>query len=201
MNIKKEFINGVLAGICIGLGGACFLSCESKVVGSVLFGLGLFTIMLNGYNLYTGKICYLFDNKNKDYVTLLFLSILGNVVGTLIIALICIACSPSMNQKAIELCNKKLELDFVSILMKSFMCDIFVYLAVDTYKRHKIVWGAFIFIPAFILCGFEHSVADMYYFFTAGIFSLKAVYFILVVLLGNTVGGLFLPLLLKFRDK
>lgn len=201
MNIKKELINGILAGICIGLGGACFLSCESKVVGSLLFSLGLFTILLNGFNLYTGKICYLYDNKNKDYVVVLLLSILGNLIGTFIIAILCMLCSPSMVEKAKELCSKKLELDYLTVFIKGFMCDIFVYLAVDTYKRHESILGAFIFVPAFILCGFEHSVADMYYFFTAGIFSIDAFLFILLVLLGNTVGGLFLPLLLKLRDE
>lgn len=201
MKIKTNLINGILAGICIGLGGACFLSCESKVIGAFLFSIGLFTIVLNGFNLYTGKICYIFENKNKEYAALLLLSILGNLIGTFFIGLLCMLCSPSMNEKAIEICNKKLELDCLSILIKGFLCDIFVFLAVDTYKRHKTVLGVFVFIPAFILCGFEHSIADMYYFFTAGIFSFKALMFILIVIIGNSLGGVFIPLLQSLKEK
>ena len=35
-----SFLNSVLGGVCIGIGGVVFLSCENKVTGAVLSGVG-----------------------------------------------------------------------------------------------------------------------------------------------------------------
>ena len=53
----KLFVPSILAGIAISLGGFCFLSVENKLVGSILFSVGLFLVCTRGYNLYTGKVC------------------------------------------------------------------------------------------------------------------------------------------------
>jgi len=56
-------------------------------------------------------------------------------------------------------------------------------------------------VPVFILAGFEHSIADMFYVFFAGIFSPAAYFspngflFLLLVVLGNSVGGMLIPFL------
>ena len=69
------FVYAVLAGICIGLGGTVFLRVKdaftgANIVGAILFGIGLFAICTRGYNLFTGKACYLFDNKPSYLITL-----------------------------------------------------------------------------------------------------------------------------------
>ena len=48
-----SFLYSVLGGVCIGIGGVVFLSCENKVVGAVFFCLGLFAICTFGFNLFT----------------------------------------------------------------------------------------------------------------------------------------------------
>lgn len=74
------------------------------------------------------------------------------------------------------------------------MCNIFVFLAVEGYRSfpHAIGKYAAIFlgIAVFILSGYEHSIADMFYYFTAGAMDLAALGRILVIALGNTCGGL-----------
>ena len=50
----SSFLNSVLGGVCIGIGGVVFLSCENKVTGAVFFCLGLFAICTFGFNLFTG---------------------------------------------------------------------------------------------------------------------------------------------------
>ena len=52
---------------------------------------------------------------------------------------------------------------------------------------------------AFILCGTEHCVADMFYFWLGG-WSLKAAAVILVITLGNIAGGVLLPLLRRLQN-
>ena len=72
-----------------------------------------------------------------------------------------------------------------------------MYTAVEIFKEKKTPLGIIFCIPVFILCGFEHSIADMFYFGASGIFNAKIITFELATVLGNTVGGLALPLLSK----
>ena len=61
-------IKSILAGIMIGIGGTIYLSLDNKIVGSILFAIGLFVIVVYSFNLYTGKIGYLINNFNKKYI-------------------------------------------------------------------------------------------------------------------------------------
>ena len=61
-------IKSILAGIMIGIGGTIYLSLDNKIVGSILFVIGLFIIVVYSFNLYTGKIGYLINNFNKKYI-------------------------------------------------------------------------------------------------------------------------------------
>jgi len=79
-----------------------------------------------------------------------------------------------------------------------------VYLSVETYKKKNTVVGILLCIPCFILSGYEHSIADMFYFFSSAKIwqsdALRSVLFIILVLIGNSVGGLILPLLMKAAE-
>ena len=66
------------------------------------------------------------------------------------------------------------------------------------YKKKQSYLGAFICVPVFILAGSEHSIADMYYFCAAGVFSLDALFFIILVAIGNAIGGIIIPVCQKY---
>jgi formate/nitrite transporter FocA (FNT family) len=53
-------------------------------------------------------------------------------------------------------------------------------------------------ITIFILAGFEHCVANMYYFSVANMWTLKTILYVLIMILGNSVGSILLALLIKF---
>lgn len=76
-----------------------------------------------------------------------------------------------------------------------------VYLAVIIFREKKTPIGIIFCIPVFILSGFEHSIADIFYFAASGIVSLKAFGFLWLVILGNSIGGLALPVLNKIGKK
>lgn len=191
----KKILLGVAAGILISIGGAIFLACESKVVGAVLFSVALMSICYLGYSLYTGKICYIPEKHDKDAFSVLLLGLLGNVIGTTICGYLIKFAIPALYEKAETICNAKLEQTFASTLIRGFFCGILIYLAVEIYKKKNTMLGVFVCIPVFILSGFEHSIADMFYFATSGIVSLKAFGFIWTVILGNTIGGMLLPVI------
>ena len=94
----------------------------------------------------------------------------------------------------------KLEQQLLQTLIRAVMCGVLMYLAVSTYKEGRGIVGILFCIPVFILSGFEHSIADMFYFAVSGIVSLKAFGFLWTVIIGNAVGALILPLLGKEKQ-
>ena len=191
----KQTVNGVFAGILISIGGAVYLSCDNKYVGAVLFSVALLCICYMGYSLYTGKICYIPEKHTKDEILILLTGLLGNVTATTICGYALTYAIPKLKEAALASCTVKLEQNFLQTVIRAVFCGILIYLAVDIFKKHKTPLGIIFCIPVFILSGYEHSVADMFYFAASGIVSLKAFVFIGLVILGNTIGGMLIPLL------
>lgn len=191
----KQTVNGVFAGILISVGGAVYLSCENKYAGAVLFAVALLCICYQGYSLYTGKICYIPEKHTKDEISVLLTGLLGNVTATTVCGYALVYAIPKLKEAAFNSCTMKLEQNYLQTVVRAIFCGILIYLAVDIYKKHKTPLGIIFCIPVFILSGYEHSVADMFYFAASGIVSLKAFVFIWIVILGNTIGGMLIPLL------
>ena len=61
--------------------------------------------------------------------------------------------------------------------------------------------GVFIGVPVFILCGFEHCVANMFYFTLAEAWSVKAAGYLLIMTLGNSLGGMLVPAVKRLEVK
>jgi len=203
MKKVKVFIYAILAGLCIALGGTVYLTLENKIMGAFLFTLGLFTICTFGFNLFTGKVCYVFE-RDLDYLVDVAVIWLGNLVGTLLSggALLATRMGPVLAEKAAAVCATKLGDDLVSIFILAIFCNIMIFIGVDGYNKNPHEAGKylsmFMAIMVFILCGFEHCVANMFYFTVAGVWSGKAALYLAVMTLGNVVGGLIIPLCRKF---
>lgn len=195
MKRMSEFIKAILAGAAISIGGIVFLSCDVKYVGAFLFSTGLVTVCMFGFNLYTGKIGYVIENDKIFFVDTL-LSIVGNCVGCILIGLIK---SPVGSVEII--CANKLDKSIPAVLVDAALCGLLIYICVDIFKKKKTIAGILLCIPTFILCGFEHSIADMFYFINARMINAESVVFILVVVLGNAIGGLFIPAAMKLSKK
>jgi len=93
------------------------------------------------------------------------------------------------------MCSAKLAQFPLYTFIRGFFCGILMYLAVSIYKEKNSVLGILFCVPVFILCGFEHSIADMFYLGASGIFSVKIILFTALVVAGNTFGAIVLPLL------
>ena len=76
-----------------------------------------------------------------------------------------------------------------------------MYTAVWSFRERKTPLGILFCIPVFVLSGFEHSIADMFYFALAGLFRLQSLWFLLLVVLGNSLGGLFIPFLQRLKGE
>ena len=200
MKRLKTFVYGILAGISIAIGGTAFLSVENKALGALLFTVGLFTICTFGFNLFTGKVCYVFE-RDRGYAIDLPVIWLGNLCGTWLTAFVesQTRAGPALAEKAQALCRVKLDDSILSILILAVLCNILIFIAVDGYNKNPHELGKYISlvfgVTVFILCGFEHCVANMYYFSIAGMWSMKTLGYVLVMTFGNAVGGVLIPVL------
>lgn len=195
----RIFLKAAAAGITIGIGGAVYLTLENRVIGAVLFGVGLYTIVLNGLFLYTGKVGYLISAKDKKaYILQLIFTWLGNFAGTaLAAAAISATRIRNLRRTAEVICKTKLADTPHSILILAVFCGILMYAAVDGFREKGNPLILFFCVTVFILCGFEHCIANMFYFSLVGAWSLRAVIYLLLMTLGNSVGGILLPLVKK----
>lgn len=182
--ILSTFMKAVYAGFMIGFGGIVYLSVENKIIGSLLFSFGLLTIVVQGYNLYTGKIGFVKQIKELPGILLI---ILGNYMGTLLVAIIANIASLGIDSRGLT--ELKLNKDPIQVFFLSVFCGVMMYLAIDNYQKSKHFLFVIAPIMIFILSGFEHSVASMFYFNLAQSFHLKTFGYIGLMVLGNGVGS------------
>ena len=203
MRRTRILLSAILAGLCVGFGGLAFLSLDNKVIGSAAFTIGLFVICTFGFHLCTGKVCYVLQN-DRDYALDLPVIWLGNLIGTGLTAgtasLTRIA--PALREKAVSLCQVKLGDGLLSLFLLGVLCNIFIYIAVEGDKSNPHELGKYLSlffgVMVFIFCGTEHCVADMFYFWMAGIWSGRAILSVLVISLGNAAGGVLFATLHRF---
>ena len=148
----------------------------------------------------------MFQN-DAEYALSLPLIWLGNLAGAGITALFASLTrnSAALQEKAMALCQVKLNDGLLSLFFLGVLCNIFIYIAVEGYRSNPHELGKylslFLGVMVFILAGTEHCVADTFYFWMAGAWSGRAILCILVISLGNAAGGVLLPLLRGFAAR
>lgn len=207
-SFRSIFCKAIMSGVMIGLGGTVYLMCDNKYIGGFLFSFGLFTIIQLGFALYTGKVGYIPERK-PIYIREVLITLLGNVVGTGFCALLISATriGAKVHENALASMTTKLGDSILSRLILGFFCGMLMYLAVENAKNCRaknhdtsMVFGTVVPVMLFIFCGFNHSVADCFYYFAAGA-TVEGALYILVVAIGNACGGMFIPLMKKLFDK
>lgn len=210
--VLKVFIKGILAGFAISLGGLVFIKTKeytgNHVLGAYLFATGLILVCNFDYFLYTGKICYAIENfkvkQDLHYGFQLLIGYLGNLVGALITALL-VKLTIGLPDFVEGMILSRVNDTWYGLIIKGFFCGILVYLAVEGFKKINNNFGKYavlvLCIGGFIVCGFEHSIADAFYFGLSDDILITIVPLLLITL-GNTLGGLILPFInLLYKEK
>ncbi len=205
------FLSSILSGFCITLGATTFVLCNNgeficKFLGAFMFCIGLYTIIHFNLWLYTGKVGYVLDNK-LDYIPQVIVCFLGNALGSFTLSSIIAQTSiaPTLQERCLQIANAKLDSTWYSVLIMAMLCGVMIYLSVEGHKRAKynLAKTVFAFMPIilFILCGFEHVVANVTYFTYAGVFNFKAFGYFILMFLGNAIGAILFDGLLKLINK
>ena len=203
MKKLSSFLMSMLAGGCIAVGGVVFLSVENKVLGALLFSVGLFTVCTFSFPLFTGKIGYVVDGTLRDLGFALFVWV-GNLAGAVLVGYaVRLTRIAVISERALSLCQTKLSDTPLSIFILSVFCNFLVFISVDGYRNNPHEIGKYLSIlfgvVTFIVCGFEHCVANMFYFSVADAWSIHALLYLLLMTLGNAVGGMLIPLCRKLN--
>lgn len=191
--VSKMFVLAILAGAFIAVGGvgattaavSVPLASVGKFAGACVFPGGLSMVLLAGSELFTGNTLLVIPLLEKEISPAGMLKnwvvvYLGNIVGGFLIAAgIVYSHQVSLfgNQMAVSVLSTaagKCTMPFGDALIKGILCNFLVCIAVWISFAAKDVAGkiAGLFFPImmFVLCGFEHSVANMYYI-SAGLFA------------------------------
>ncbi|MFI3206478.1 MAG: formate/nitrite transporter family protein [Clostridia bacterium] len=205
----EAFCKAILAGLMIAVGASAYLVVENHYVGAMLFTIGLFTIYTLDFYLYTGKVGYLLRDKDVLKIVVIWL---GNLVGVLGSAALVLntrmITTTEIIEHATSYAETKISDGLLSIFILACFCGLMMYIAAQAYNTTKDTAnsvggyvGLFLCVMVFLLLGFDHSIANMYYFTMAGAWSGEAVIALIVATLGNALGGLFPSLImLPFKN-
>jgi len=175
-----------LAGFMIGLAGALFLQCDNKIIGSMLFSLGLIAVILFDGLLYTGKIGYV--RNRHEFVQALFILTVNLVIAFLVGFVYRLVNGPS------GAILTRLDKSWIKVLVDGFGCGVCIYFAVEGWKKTKSLIPIILGVMAFILGGFEHTVACAMYL-GAGEWNWIGFGYVLLIAVGNSLGSLFIRFL------
>lgn len=184
--VFKMIVKAMLAGMFIAFGAAgSSVAAHSisdvglaRLVSGCVFPVGLMMVVLTGAELFTGDCLVILGTLNKkirviDIVKILVLVYVGNFFGSFLLAA-GIYVSGQLNYTGgllgaytIKVALGKCNLSFATALVSGILCNILVSLAVLMCACAKEIAGkllaAFFVIMLFVVCGFEHCVANMYY--------------------------------------
>lgn len=189
-NIFNLITKSILAGLLISLAGIVYLNCPDKIVGSLLFSLGLISVILLEAKLFTGVVGYV-NSKRSILDSLLIL--VFNLVAATIVGLV-YRCGSDAATPIIESKLLVFSESWWLTGLKSIGCGAAIYLAVEEYKKSKSLIPVILGVMVFILAGWNHCIADCFYM-AAGSSSALAIPYLLVVIVGNSIGSLLIRFL------
>jgi len=187
MDFWSTFALAILAGAFIGLGAELYTLTITdsglgfglgKLVGGLVFSLGLILVVVAGAELFTGNnlivIAWVSGKLTLGQVMRNWLIVyLGNLIGSLGMAMLVYLsgqwtfASHHVGVTALNIAQAKVHLSFTEGLVRGILCNVLVCLAVWLCMSARSVTDkilAIVFpITAFVASGFEHSIANMYF--------------------------------------
>jgi len=183
--------SSVLAGICIGIAGFGYLM-SKDIIGIVLFTFGLLAVVHYGFKLFTGTVGFCGGSKGLP-VSEIPQVLLGNIIGTLLVALLTYTSPADLQGVAQGILESRLANGSMRCGLLAIGCG-FIMTASVKFAKFENRWLPLLFgVPIFIVCGFPHCIADAFYylavpfsFWQAHLIDILMLYVSIVI--GNTIG-------------
>ena len=205
----------VFAGIMIGISGMASLLSSTRIecglgkfIGSFRFSRGLYTILTFEMKLFTGLVPSIptMHVKNLWKLPVCFIC---NAIGVIASAwmLTFMPVFQEVSTAGSALISVKLNMDTwaMNAICSGILCGVLITIAVwalhhTLFKGLSTSMGVILPIMVFVFCGFDHSVANILYFYFLGEFSWRVVGYVLLSIVGNVIGGVLLPIAMMVRD-
>ncbi len=221
----KMVLLGIFAGMFIGFAGIASTTASStianpslaKLIGAVVFPAGMAMVLIAGSELFTGNTLIIISALEKKITVARMLKnwffvYIGNFIGAAFVAAgVVYGHTPdlfdgALAQSIVNAGAARCNLAFADSFIRGIMCNVLVCIAVWGAFASKSVDGKLMMsfwpVMLFVLCGFEHSIADMYFGMAALLTSIEygitaegltwgnfLFMNLLPVTLGNIVGG------------
>jgi formate/nitrite transporter len=219
LEIGKMLLLGILAGTFIGLGAHADIVIVqtmgknvdlglAKFMGAAVFPVGIMLVVIAGAELFTGNCLIslaVMDKKTSLGKMLKNWSLVyaGNLIGSVLLALLLVKSGlyapEAMSEKALAIASGKLSLTFSQAVIRGIFCNVLVVLAVWMQAGAKDISGKILAmwfpVMLFVLSGFEHSVANMYFIplgkFLGANITWPQIWMVnlIPVTIGNIIGG------------
>ena len=160
----KFYIQSFLSGLLIAAGDTVYVLNDNKILGAFLFSMGLLSIIIKGYPLYTGRIGYIkglsdLYNLKTGMLPIIVFNFIGIAVGCTLMNM------TRLDLSAVDaMVATKVNQTWYSALILSWGCGAMMYLAVNGWRKTEKPIMVVLPIMFFIMCGFEHCIANFGYF-------------------------------------
>lgn len=184
-----EMINlyrSITAGFLISIASMIYANCQNHILGALLFSLSLIAIIRYDAVIYTGSVGYCHFKLND--ILAIILVLIGNIVGCCFSFL--------FPNNSYDIITQKLSMSVWQIMSGSILCGVLVFIAI-VLDYDGNMFTTIMCVMAFILAGGEGSITNICYLFNARIFTLKALEFIILVIIGNAIGATICKILLS----
>lgn len=218
LNFMQSLLLSIFAGVFIGFGSHGFLTVTqtlgnidvglSKFMGASVFPVGLMLVLMAGAELFTGNnlmIMALLDKKislaslSKNWIIVYT----GNFIGSILLAYAIYKSGlydgESISKLVISVSEAKVSISFYEASIRGILCNMIVTLSVWFATAAKDVIGKIfaIWFPImlFVLSGFEHSIANMFFLPLGKLLGLDTSWLdiwvknLIPVTIGNVIGG------------
>lgn len=191
-------MGSIVAGGLIAIGAIVNLQIGG-VIGAILFSFGLLMIVMQGLELFTGKVGYALDGGVRWQKLAVIL--LGNAYGVIITAGV-LSFTPlgiTLAPAATAIIASRISAGLLANVILGIGCGVCVYLAVDNWANTHDWMSVMLPVGVFIICGFGHCIADMFYA-VLGNAGLEGWLTVLATGIGNVLGSWIIPIVNKQKD-
>lgn len=183
----------ILAGVVIALG--CVVSlCAPNYAGLILFAIGLLMVKRFGLRLLTGKAGLIIEESVKAPKVAIELGriFVFNVLGTFIAALMALLIW-QVDSPEIALAVERAQVEsLLSVFVRSVFCGVLVYAGVKAETTLETI----IYVFAFLVAGFTHSIAYSFYFWISALTAqatVQMLFALAIAAVGNVLGCFLIP--------
>ena len=183
--VYKLVFSGILAGFFIAIGGAASSAAVyqmadpglAKWIAGMIFPVGLILVVLAGGELFTGDCLMVSCVIRRKISVLSMVRVLGivwfsNFLGAVMVSVLVYysgmldATSGALDAYFIQTAYQKVQIGLPKAICSGILCNILVCFAVLAAAAARSVtgkiWAIFFPIMSFVICGFEHCVANMF---------------------------------------